>query len=869
MNRHRFMIIVLFMFCMLMTTIVPNAVGQITKPESFLGFKPGADYNLANYEQAIAYFEVLAGESDRIIIKDMGPTSMGRRMKYAVISSEENLRNLERYKEIARKLSLARGVTHQEAEQLAEEGKAIVWIDGGLHATEVAPPQHHLQLVYDMVAGEDRKTRLIRENVILLLVFANPDGMTLISEWYMKNVGTIYEVSNYPELYHKYAGHDNNRDSFISNLVETQNMNRATAHEWFPNILFNQHQKGPFPARIWIPPSSEPLNPNVHPRIVRWKTLIGANMGKRFEEAGQSGVISRIRYDAFFQGYATTVVEGHNIPSILTETQLYQYATPRFYTLKDFPEEHRDLVNGVFYPNPWKGGWWRLGDAVAYNITASKAVLEVGAKFSYDLLMSKYEIASEVIEQNKNEPPYGWIIPKDQADNNTAALMLDRLMLNGVEVYTANEEFNQDGITYPEGTFIIPTSQPFGNFVKAIMEKQDFPDLRKYPHLWEGLVSPFKFEGPPLRPYDGVGFTLYLQMGVDGRELSTAINAQMTKIDKVVSPAGTVSGSGSVYVFSHEDNNSFKALNKIQAAGGKVNRIQQEFTLGGKTYSAGAFAYKSNSLNDGKLREIVSETNVSFTGGSVRANTKEIKTPRIALYKSWVASMDAGWMTLIFDNYSFTYHMLTDAEVRAGDLNDRFDVIILPDQRESQIINGHQKGTIPPDYVGGITENGVNNIVKFVKNGGTLICNNGSSGFGINAFKLPVRNVLNGLQSDKFSAPGIIMKMNYTNYNPIAYGMPEEGVAFFSRGQVFEMLPDSLLNDEMVKDMSPEVIAEYPDESLLVSGWMLGDELIRGKASAMNFRIDKGNVVLFGFNVHNRSQAYGTFKLLFNAIFYN
>ncbi|MGD8362881.1 MAG: M14 family metallopeptidase, partial [Gemmatimonadota bacterium] len=380
-------------------------LGQVTTPEAFLGFKPGADFHLMTYEQALGYFERLAGETDRMLVLDMGETSEGRRMKYAVISSAENLRNLEHYKEINRRISLPAGLSEEEARRLANEGKTVVWIDGGLHGTEVAPAQLLPQLAYDLVTGADDQTTAIRENVIALLVFANPDGMTIVSDWYMEHVGTPYETSPIPWLYQKYAGHDNNRDSFMGNLVETRNMNGAHSTEWYPEILYNQHQTGPFPARIWIPPDAEPTNPNVHPLIVRWKNLIGTAMGKAFEENDQPGAISRIRYDTWYPGYATQVVDGHNVASILTETQLYRYATPQHFTVNDFPEEHRDLTKGVFYPSPWLGGWWRLGDAVAYNSTASKAVLEVAATYRSELLYDKYKVGVDVMDRFRSEPP--------------------------------------------------------------------------------------------------------------------------------------------------------------------------------------------------------------------------------------------------------------------------------------------------------------------------------------------------------------------------------------------------------------------------------------------------------------------------------
>jgi len=857
---------------------------QITAPEEYLGFKPGADFHLAIYEQGIGYFELLASQTGRMQIFDMGPTSQGRRMKYAVISSEKNMAQLDRYKEISRRLSLpwdfidaepSGSPPENEARRLAETGKAVVWIDGGLHATEVAPAQHLIQLAYDLVTGDDPQTRFIRENVIAILVYANPDGMTMVSDWYTGNIGTPYEVSPMPWLYHKYAGHDNNRDSFMANLVETQNMNRMSSREWFPEILYNHHQTSPFPARIWIPPDAEPTNPNVHPLVVRWKNLIGTAMGKAFDEADQPGAISRINFDSWYPGYATQVVDGHNIPSILTETGLYRYATPHFYTLDDFPENQRDLTMGVFYPSPWQGGWWRLGDAVAYCLTASKAVLDVAAKYRFELLFDKYKMGKDVIERFRKEPPYGWIIPEKQRDPNTTALMINRLILNGIEVYTADAAFEHAGISYPQGTRIIPAGQPFGLFAKNILEKQSYPDLRKYTHLWQGIVGLVKMDGDPLRPYDGAGWTLPIQMGVDYREMSTPLEVKKTPVTEAAAPAGSVTGSGAHYAFTHTDNNSFTAVNKILEAGGRVSWALSEFTLNGVTYPEGAFIADGKSISKSALRDIAAGTGIKMSGGSVRVQTAPLGNPRIALYKSWVASMDMGWITWVFDKYAFQYHLLTDAEVRAGSLRSRFDVIILPDQRASSIINGHRKGTIHPDYVGGITEGGVANLKEFVESGGILICNKSSGDLPIEQFKLPVKNILRGVPADSFSCPGSLLKVDYDSGNPVAFGMPERGMAFFSGGRVFEIVSDSTKENAgstgkgaTQEDKPPVVVAHYPDESLLLSGWLLGGERIRDKAAVLDVPFGTGRVILFGFNVHNRAQAFSTFKLLFNALYY-
>jgi len=856
--------ILFFLFYFIFNTA---SYSQITPPEKYLGYKPGADFKLATYENLIGYLELIASQTDRMQIFDMGLTTEGRRMKYAIISSAENMAKLEHYKEISRKLSLARGISEEEAKQLASDGKVVVWIDSGIHASETSPQMHQFQLTYNLVTRNDKKTKFILDNVILLLVHANPDGMTIVANWYQKNVGTKFETSSLPVLYNKYAGHDNNRDSFMANLNETQNMNRVVGTEWFPELLYVQHETAPFPARIWIPPNPEPVNPNIHPIVERWKNLIGAAMGQGFDGENKPGAISRTAFDLWYPGYADgPSVESHNIPSILTETANYRYATPRYYTINDFPEAYRDLTVGTFYPSPWEGGWWRFQDAVNYNLTASMSVLDVAAKYRFEFLNYKYKMAKDVIEQFKKEPPYGWIIPANQRDQNIRALLLERLKNYGIEIYTADEDFIQDGIKYSKGDFIIPTSQPFGLFVKNLFEKQSYPDLRKYGHLWQGISRSMKWDGAPLAPYDGVGWTLPIQMGIETREMGTPFKVKTNLMNEVIYPSGKLNGGGSYFVLSPTENNSYSTVNQVLKAGGKVNRAIEDFSLNGKKYSKITFIVDNGSLKKNILSEIISETGITMSGGKVKVKSKPLTIPRIALYKSWVANMDAGWISYVFDQYDFSYHLLTDAEIKAGNLKNRFDVIILPDQRTRSIINGHRKGTMPPNYVGGISTAGVENIKRFVEDGGTLICNKSSSDFAIEQFNLPIHNVLQDIKSDSFNCPGSLIKVNYDLNHPISYGMPKKGMGYFSRGLVFETKQDTLQSKEKSVN-KPVVIASFPNESPLISGWMIGEELIKNKAAIMEVGYGKGKIILFGFNVVNRAQAYSTFKLLFNAIY--
>ncbi len=405
-------------FLSLLVLLSPGfLLGQsVPTPESVLGFSVGADFHLAGYEQALEYFQRLDAASDRVQLVEVGRTSNGRPWYLALISSAENLRNVDRYRDIALRLAYPGEMTEEEARGLAREGKAIVHVDGGLHSTEVAHSQHAIQLAYDLVTGDDdREIAAILDDVILILWFSlNPDGQTMVADWYASNLGTPFEVSSMPWLYQKYVGHDNNRDGYMINQIEARVVTRVT-REWEPQILFNHHQTAPFPARIWIPPFAEPISPNVHPLMWRTVNLVGMAMAQALEERGQKGAVHMgSGFDNWYPGFLDHAHNFHNVASFMTETGLYRYATPHFYTVNDFPADAQDLAPQSLYSSPWEGGWWRLRDAVDYMITASISVLDVAAKYKEDLLFNRFQAARDVISQHREGPPYAYFIPQEQ-----------------------------------------------------------------------------------------------------------------------------------------------------------------------------------------------------------------------------------------------------------------------------------------------------------------------------------------------------------------------------------------------------------------------------------------------------------------------
>jgi len=601
-------------------------------------------------------------------------------------------------------------------------------------------------------------------------------------------------------------------------------------------------------------------------------------MGAAFDREGKDGAISRTVFDTWYPGYVTQVVDAHNIISLLTETALYRHATPHFYTLNDFPEEYRDFIVSAFYPSPWKGGWWRLRDAVDYCVTASKAVLHTAAKYRAELQYDKYQMGRDVIARFQKEPPYAWIIPQEQKDTPTAALLLNKMMALGIDIYKAEQSFVSGGISYSAGTWVIPMTQPFALFIKNIFEEQDYPDLTKYPYAWQGLVRIQKFPDAYLPPYDMAGWTLPYQMGVKVAIANEPLKISLSPVEKVVPPAGKVaSGAGYAYLLCPKTNNSFIAVNRILNKGGEVQRAKDSFTVGNKRYPAGTFIVPSRSVSSSFMNSLAKELflDIDATGGRVSAETFKLKTPRVALYKSWTASMDEGWTRWLFEQFEFSFTNIHDADVKAGNLRDRFDVIVIPAMSTDDIVNGHRKGTMPPQYVGGITKAGVQHIKKFIEEGGTLVTLNSGSLFPIDELGVPVSDALKDIRPvrrqfeqpaqrkpPKFACPGSVLRMEFNSKHPVAFGMPEKAPALFSRSPAFN------ISSSFEGEKAPITIAKYPKGSLLMSGFIMGEKYLHNKASAVEVPLGKGKVILLGFGVQSRAQPHGAFKLLFNSLYY-
>lgn len=838
---------------------------RIPTPESVVGFAPGAEHKLATYDQTIEYFKKLDAASDRMTLVEAGTSSQGRTFYFALISSPDNLKKIDRHREIARRLSRPEGLSEVQAMALAREGKPLVHIDGGLHSTEVAGPQHTLLLAYDLVTkSNDPQIARILDNVILMLwPTINPDGHQMVADWYMKNIGTPNE--SLPRLYQEYVGHDNNRDAYMLNMIESRVMEHAW-RQWEPQIIYVQHQSSPFPTRIWLPPFAEPIATHAPYLMSREVNTIGMQIAQGLEERGMVGATHMgTGYDAWYAGYIDYTPMFKNIASFWTETALAGLANTREYTLQNYPQEYRDLRPQALYSSPWKPGKWTLRDAVDYMYVASLSVLDYAARFKENVLLNRYRSGQRQIEQHRKEGPFAYFIPQQQHDTPTAVEMLRRLAFGGVRVSQLTAPVTAEGETFPAGTWVIPTDQEFIALAREVLDVQTYPDLREF----DG--------GPPEQPYDAAGWTLPMTMGVkvvtatkplsadDRAKMKvlapdapftikptpyTAVKNDAMEFDSVpgtgfesspmaaaiVPPPTSITGSGAHLAINPAETNAFRAINNAWKANASVSRSGDRYVISG--------------MSDATMTDLVKS--LAIHAERVASAGAPMKKPRVALFEP-PNSMDAGWTKWVLERYGFEFTGINTPDI-TGNLRDKFDVIVIGDEARGILPGGgfgRPPAPTPED------DARIKALDAFVRSGGTLVAISRGAVAAIDQLQLPVKNALAGLNRQQFFANGSVLRVQTDPTQPVMAGMPKDADVFVFGSPAFE---PSVGFDGVV-------LASYPSEgNPLRSGYLLGEQYIQGKAAAVEVKHGDGRVILLGFRPQWRGQPFGTFRVLFNAI---
>jgi hypothetical protein len=908
---------VLFLIIILAATPTLSQ-NTITTPKKHFGFTPGDDYYLANYTQYSEYLKKISLESNRVSYKGIGITAEGNPMYMAVITSPENHRKLDQYKEISKRLALAEGLNESEARELATEGKAVVWIDGGLHGSEVLGSQQLIEMVYQMASRNDPETLRILDDAILLLVCSNPDGMELVSNWYMREKDpTKRSTRGLPRLYQKYIGHDNNRDFYMITQPETEASSRVLYREWFPQIVYNQHQSGPSGCVLFAPPFRDPFNYYFDPLVPLGIELVGTAMHSRFVAEGKPGATMRTgaRYSTWWNGGLRTTVYFHNMIGILTET----IGSP---TPMEIPFLPQRLLPKNDLPFPIQPQKWHFRQSIEYSITANRAILDLASKHREDFLMNIYRMGKnsidkgsrdhwtikpkgineveEAIQKDKATPtgsgrsrgypkkyydmlyepdkrdPRGYILPSDQADFLTATKFVNALIKSGVFVHQATRSFKVGEKSYPKGSYIVKTAQAFRPHLLSMFEPQNHPDDIPYPG------------GAPIPPYDNAGWTLAFQMGVEFDRILDGFDGPFEKIEGLAQPpAGKVTGGRNAagFLLDHRVNDSFIAINRLLKSKENIYWLKKDFQVEGRNYSAGTIFISAQSTTASRLEKIAEEIGLNFEGIKTKpaGDAFKLKELRIGLYDRYGGSMDSGWVRWVLEQFEFPFKIVYPPALDAGKLKNQFDVLIFARGAIPRIRTegaSRFRSSSPPDLkgipaeyrnrVGRITaEKTIPQILQFIKDGGTVLTIGSSSDLGYHA-GLPFANALTEKLEDgterplprgKLFVPGSVLRVHVDNTHPLAYGIPEELDVNFNNSPVFKLLPEAPL-----KGVRP--VAWFNSKDPLRSGWAWGEHHLYDGIAVIEADLGEGKLFLFGPEITRRAQPHGTFKFLFNGIYY-
>ena len=852
--------------------LAPAPVGAqaaLPTPEQFAGHPIGADNKLVRWDRIVEYMKLAAQTTDRVRLRELGKSTNGQPFIALEISAADTLKNIDRYKELERKLYFQGGApTDAERDEIFRSGKAVVLVTCSIHATEIGASQMTLELVHRLATDDSPATKKVLDNVIFVLVPSlNPDGQIMVTDWFNKNAGTEFANSPIPFLYHPYVGHDNNRDMYMFTQQESRLTARLLWNDWYPSVWLDEHQMGSNGARIFVMPATDPINPNVHPLIYRWNGILGQSQAAALEAAGKEGIIYNSTYTNFWQGAMAWSGWWHNQVGLLTEVASVRVAAPieQQRAQRGVPPQPNAAGGGgrggnaggvlppptdvnprTEYPRPWLGGRWTLRDIVDYELIATIGLLETAADRRETLLRQIYEVNRETVEAGRRGDPAAILIPVEgQHDPRQAGHLVEKLQMAGVDVHRATSAFEADGIRYGAGTFVVPMAQVFARYARDILERQTYPEVRRAPNA------------PPEPPYDVSAWSLGMLMGVEHVVVKSPLPATvaMEKLGAAPAVAGKVEGSGTRFSFDYRGPDAAIAINRLLADGAAVS-IDTGRDGGrpiGRVVVTGA--------PRGSLEKVAADLGFTLRSESQARGGVAIKAPRIGMYDTWSGgNMDEGWTRWVLEQYGFRSTRLHNADVRAGGLSDKYDVIILPDQSLNSILEGNTAGTTRPEYRGGIGDEGVAALKSFVNAGGTLITLGAACDLAIAKFPVPVRNLKSDLTRDQHFAPGSILRVDVDTRHPIGYGMAATSHGFYVNSPFFSVV-------EGFASQRVTVVARYPNTDVLASGWLRGESLMAGRAAVVSIDMNPGRIVLFGLRPQHRAQTHATFPMLFNALY--
>ncbi len=815
----------------------PAVAREVPTPASVLGFTPGDDRKLADWSQITAYFRRLDASSERVRVDEVGTTTEGRPFLIVTLTSESNMQRLEEIRRDNLRLADPRGLSDAEAEALVARGKTIVAANYAIHSTEVAGFLTPLLFAHRLAASDEPDVLEMLDRTVLLLVPShNPDGTDIVTAWYRKTLGTPFEGKSPPVLYQKYTGHDNNRDWYMFTQQESLLTVRHLYDRWRPQVVLDVHEMGEKEARTFLPPYTDPWEPNVDPALRTAVAAVGMDVAARLDAEGKAGVVVQALYDAWTP--ARAYPHTHGGVRVLSETASVRLASPvdvRFEELERGTGYDPKVASWNF-PRPWPGGAWRLRDIVDIQLAVSWAVLGHAAR-NRDFWLRTFLGVNR--RASARREPFAFVLPTEQRDPLATARLLRVLRDGGVEVQRSRAPFDAGGRRYEAGAYVVLMQQPWSAFAKMLLERQRYPDRRRYPG------------GPPIRPYDVTAHTLPLLLGVSAQAVGPPFTADLEPVSEAAPVPGRLVGAGPLFAFDH-GNAGLVALGRLVQGGVPARWALQPFTSDGHSFPAGTLLVPASAR--GHLLPLTRELGLVAHGVAASPPSLLLRKPRVGLYASWVPSMDEGWTRFVFEKEAgLVYVTLHDADVRAGRLRERFDAIVLPDQAPATILNGHAPGSMPEEYTGGLGKAGVEALRTFVEAGGTLVTLDSASLFAIEQLRLPVANGLATLDSASFYCPGAILE-TAAEPSPLTHGLDRTVPVWFESSPAFDVTGGT-------------AVLRYEGEDPLLSGWLLGGAHLRGRAALVDVPLGRGRVVLFGFRPQYRAQSWLTYVPFLNALY--
>lgn len=887
------------LLCLLFS--ISSPAQTIPSPREHFGFNIGDDYMLANYTQVESYFNKIAEASDRVKLQPIGKTEEGRNQYIVIVSSPDNLSHLSKYQDISTKLARAEGIPEDEARQLSLEGKAVVWIDGGLHATETVGSHQLIETLYQLVSRNDAETQRILNDVIILLAQVNPDGQELVANWYMREAEPAKRKMDIPRLYQKYIGHDNNRDFYINNMSESKNISRVLYVDWIPQILYNHHQSGPAGTILAGPPYRDPFNFAYDPLVVTGIDALGVAMINRLNAENKPG-FTRMNgsvYSTWWNGGLRTTAYFHNIIGLLTE--ITGNPAP-----SEIPLVPNRLTPNSATPNPVIPQKWHFRNAIDYSVSLNYAILDYASRNKDHLLYNIYKMGRNSIERGSKDhwtltprlidsvksvaqrnpkatnnaipaayfdsvyqnpafrDPRGYVIPSNQKDFWTATQFVNALISSGIRVEKATAAFSVEGKDYPAGSFIIKTDQAFRPHVLDMFEPQDHPNDFQYPG------------GPPIRPYDAAGWTLAYQMGIQfdrilndfrGPFITIPYGELQTAIQGV-----KLTPSRAGYLISPEENEAFVAVNELLKKGIEVYRVSKnESSIKAGTFYIPAKGYellKNHSLKKGLT---------VHPSGKVPTSKTKISPARIALFDQYGGAIASGWARWLLERFGYSFSVIYPGEIDNGGLNKKYDILLFVDTqmptRTTELKRTQPKSEeIPAEFrnrLGYITiEKTVPQIKQFLEQGGVVLTIGNATSLAY-LLELPVQNALTtrsaageskSLSQNDYFIPGSILNAIIDINQPENRGMDTTADMVFNQSNVFRLNPGAVSGG-----LRP--LAWFGEDKPLRSGWAWGQGYLKEGIIAFSMPVGKGKFYACATQITFRAQPYGTFRMLFNQLY--